>query len=234
MKPTKSFQEPVPGRRFAPLVTSATVEDVADSCRSAALGFAWGAHRGWGRLELARWLTGPYAQALAWTRHLRGSGSGLRRAAPRGPLEERTIRDLLVRTHAQLVTGLRRCWSWADDPTFAGDLLDAGLIVGVADDHGGIGYAPCPVWDLQLLDRVRSLYIADYLTRPHDYARFGVCDGCEAVTFDWTGLHDDCSTSFRTPTPSRSVFRRRAVTLVGLPMQPPFDASAQRDAARAG
>ncbi|HEY8080397.1 MAG TPA: hypothetical protein VIF62_39980, partial [Labilithrix sp.] len=184
MKPTKSFLEPAPGSRFAPLASSATIKDVADACRSAGLGFAWGANRSWGRSELARWLVGPYARALSWTSHLRGAG--VRGGFSYRPLDAGLIRDLLVGTHAVLIDGLRRSWSWLDDPSFAREALDAGLVVGVADDHGGIGYAPIETADMRFVDRVRSLFIADFLTRPHDYARFGVCEGCDGVTFDWT------------------------------------------------
>jgi hypothetical protein len=218
MKPTKSFLEPASGVRLAPLVSSCTVKEVADACRSAALGFAWGANRGWGRLELARWLVGPYERAISSTRHLRGSGIHRRVVLDR-PLDPKTIEDMLIRTHAWLIETLRRSWSWVDDASFARDILDAGLVVGVADDFGGIGYAPSESSDMRLIDRVRSLFIADYLTRPHDYARFGVCDGCDGVTFDWAGLHDDCSSAFRSPspTPSRIVLRAaKKPTLIGI------------------
>jgi hypothetical protein len=218
VKPTKSFLEPAPGWRLAPLATSSTVKDVANACRSAALGFAWGANRGWGKSELARWLTEPYARALATTRHLRAPVR-LRvvPSVPPPPLAESAVEKLLVETHARLIEVLRRSWSWLDDPSFARDVLEAGHVIGVADDRGGIGYAPFETAEMRLIDRVRSLFIADFLSRPHDYARFGICDACDAVTFDWAGLHENCSSAFKapTPTPSRSVFRR-ARTLVGL------------------
>jgi hypothetical protein len=218
MRPTKSFLEPIHGARFAPLVNTRSVKDVADACRSAGLGFAWGANRGWGRLELARWLVGPYERAISSTRHLRGSGMH-RRVKLEQPLDPRDIEAVLVRTHTRLIETLRASWSWTDDAHFARDILDAGLVVGVADDHGGIGFAPNESEGMRLIDRVRSLFIADFLTRPHDYARFGVCDGCDGVTFDWAGLHDDCSSAFRapTPTPSRIVLKRAPrTTLIGL------------------
>ena len=91
MKSTYSFlgRESSNDSRLCTLLPGIRVSDVADSCRSAALGFAWSAHHGWGRRELARWLVGPYAQAAASTRSLRASG--LRRAVTHRPLDEATI-----------------------------------------------------------------------------------------------------------------------------------------------
>src|SRR4051794_13844378 len=79
--------------RLCTLLPGIRVSDVADACRSAALGFAWSAHHGWGRSELARWLVGPYAHAAAATRPLRASG--MRAAVAHRALEESEIEDLL-------------------------------------------------------------------------------------------------------------------------------------------
>ena len=93
MKPTDSIlgRESPTDARLCTLLPGIRVSDVADACRSAALGFAWSAHHGWGRRELARWLVGPYAQAAAATRSLRTSG--LRRAVTHRSLDEATIEE---------------------------------------------------------------------------------------------------------------------------------------------
>src|SRR4051795_13555200 len=85
---------PSDSARLCPLLPGIRVTDVADACRSAALGFAWSAHDGWGRRELARWLVGPYAHAVAATRTLRESG--MRRAVVHRTIDEETIEELLA------------------------------------------------------------------------------------------------------------------------------------------
>src|SRR5512144_2123390 len=37
-----------------------TPDEIANACRRAYLRLVLGAHIGWGKIELARWLTGPY------------------------------------------------------------------------------------------------------------------------------------------------------------------------------
>src|SRR5690242_18375072 len=112
MDPTKVFSTARVETRCLALTGGMTVKDVADACRSAALGFAWGADRGWGRRELARWLVGPYARAVAVSHSAR---SGVRRSVQYRPLHEGTIHDLLVRAHAYLLDGLRVAWTWRKD-----------------------------------------------------------------------------------------------------------------------
>jgi hypothetical protein len=186
------------------------VRDVADACRSAALGFAWSAHHGWGRRELARWLVGPYAQAVAATRGLRTSG--LRRAVVHRPLDEAVVADLLVEARTQIVSVLRGSWSWTHDAEAARACIDEGLVAGICDEASELGFAPVDNVGMRLVDRVRSLFIADYLTRPADYAAFAVCDDCDGATFDGGLYHVDCTR----PRP-RTVLRRRVPREVVLP-----------------
>jgi len=58
-----------------------------------------------------------------------------------------------------------------------------------ADDD--LGYAPMARPDMRLVDRVTSLFVADYLTRPADYERFRVCDACAAIMFDGGAGHQE-------------------------------------------
>lgn len=99
----------------ARLEDGATRATVAAECRAAALELMAGAARGWGKIDLAGWLTGPYRRA---TRHCQHG--------------ERTL---------------------------------------VADG-------------MRLLDRVRTLFVADYLDDPVAYRTLYVCHRCEAVVFD--------------------------------------------------
>ncbi len=159
MKPTYSFlgRESSNESRLCALLPGIRVSEVADACRSAALGFAWSAHHGWGRRELARWLVGPYAQAAAATRSLRTSG--LRRAVVHRPLAEDRIEELLATARAEIIETLRSVWSWTDDATFARARISEGLVAGIVDETSGLGFAPVDNPNMRLVERVRSLFV---------------------------------------------------------------------------
>jgi hypothetical protein len=196
--------------RLCPLLPGIRVADVADACRSAALGFAWSAHNGWGRRELARWLVGPYAHAVAATRTLRGSG--VRAAVVRREIDEETIEGLLAATHAEIIEMLRGMWSWNNDAAAVRASIGEGLVAGIVDEASELGFAPVDNMRMRLVERVRSLFVADYLTRPSDYAAFAVCDDCDGATFDGGLYHEDC---MRPST--RAVLRHRPVRELVLP-----------------
>lgn len=212
MRPTYSIlgRESATDARLCTLLPGIRVSDVADACRSAALGFAWSAHHGWGRRELARWLVGPYAHAAAATRSLRTSG--MRRAVTHRVLEEATIEDLLATARAVIIDMLRGVWSWTNDATFIRARISEGLIAGIVDEGSELGFAPVDNPNMRLVERVRSLFVADYLTRPADYAAFAVCDDCEGATFDGGLYHVDCMRPR-----GRTVLRRRVPREVVLP-----------------
>jgi hypothetical protein len=210
MDPTQSFLEPLAESRFCLLLPGCRVRDVADACRSAALGFAWSAHQGWGRRELARWLAGPYARAAAATRILRVPGTRLA-LAPR-PVDETEIEALLGRARSEVLDVLRNAWSWSHDATATRAWLNEGLVAGIADGKADLGFAPVDRAGMRLVDRVRSLFIADYLTRPSDYAAFAVCEDCDGATFDGALYHRDCSRPR-----GRTVLRRRSALDLEVP-----------------
>jgi len=196
--------------RLCPLLPGIRVADVADACRSAALGFAWSAHNGWGRRELARWLVGPYAHAVAATRALRASGT--RPAVVHRVLDEETVEQLLSTTRTEILEMLRGVWSWTHDARAARARIGEGLVAGIVDEASELGFAPVDNVRMRLVDRVRSLFVADYLTRPGDYAAFAVCEDCDGATFDGGLYHEDCMRPR-----SRTMLRHRAVREVVLP-----------------
>jgi len=202
MQRASSLLVPSTAPRCCTLTSGARVVDVADACRSAALGFAWNA-REWSRRELAQWLIGPYAHAVAAARPLRASG--MRRALASRELEEAAVHDLLARVHEEVLADLRESWSWKSDPRSARAHVASGLVGGIIDDASNLGFAPIDQPGMSLFDRVRSLFLADYLTRPGDYAAFFVCSECDGATFDGAADHVDCTR--RRP---NSVLRRRA------------------------
>lgn len=187
MMPTKSFSTLPPDAQLVAVPSGARVKDVADACRSAALAFAWNA-RLWTKRDLAMWLVGPYARAACPGRADAPPASRTRAQA----IDEATISEIVDGAHTSVLDALRRAWSWRYDAGFARDLVDAGLVVGVVDEEGSSGYAPVDAPDLRLVDRVRSLFFADYLTRPYDWTSFAVCAGCGAATFDHATHEREC------------------------------------------
>lgn len=186
MTPTMSFRGPTSEARLRLLPPGRRMKDQADACRSAGLAFAWCARASWGKRELARWLVGPYSRAIEATR----ATAVARSAAPRSiPVE--AVHALLARSHAHVIAILRACSSWRGDDGFARRMIEGGLVVGVMDAEFAIGYAPVATPNMRLVDRVTSLFVADFLTRPADYARFRICDACSAIMFDGGAEHDE-------------------------------------------
>jgi hypothetical protein len=229
MKPTKSFSPPRVTSRCVALDAGVTVRDVADACRRAALGFAWSGGLGWGKRELATWLAGPYARAVAVSEAPR-SGVSARSVPPvdRQLLTEEQVLDLLVRTHAAIIEGVREASSWRQDASFAREMIDEGYVIGVVDASSAIGYAPVDGCGMRLFDRVRSLFLADFLTRPDDYAAFTVCGACRGATFDGGASHGEACYGRGAPRLRRRTVRTfrvdrpggelhaRPITLVGI------------------
>jgi hypothetical protein len=187
------------------------VKDQVDACRSAGLAFVWCARASWGKRELARWLADPYTRAVDATREADTAGPPSQRS-----LEEQAIHELLARSHQQVIALLRKVGSWkAADERFARQMVDRGVVVGVMDHESAIGYGPVAAAGMRLSERVAALFVADFLTRPEDYAQFRICDACEGATFDDGVLHAENCTWRPTVSAPRTTPRRR-ITLVGL------------------
>lgn len=132
---------------------------------------------------------------------------------------------MLARSHAHVIAILRACSSWRDDGGFARRMIEGGFVVGVMDAEYAIGYAPVATPNMRLVDRVTSLFVADFLTRPADYARFRICDACSALMFDGgVEHHEVClapsrDSGVRIPAAAAarpSVEREERKTLIGL------------------
>lgn len=203
-----SFLKPRLEARCVQLAPGRRVRDVSHACRSAALAFAWCA-KAWQKRDLARWLTGPYSNAIATT-----NGIAITKRVVGGPrprIEEETIRSLLDRSHRHLLSLLRSVQAWKGEVGFAKAMVDAGLVIGVIDHDSSLGFAPVSSADMRLVDRVRSLFVADYLTSPSDYKAFRVCAACDGATFD--ADHGDCQ---RNVLELSADDEDRCITLVGL------------------
>src|SRR5438067_2120508 len=80
------------------LEASASRETVSEECRLAALELMAGAAKGWDKLDLVLWLTGPYHRA---TRHV-PRGERTAHVEDDGELEPEAIEELIVRVRQQL------------------------------------------------------------------------------------------------------------------------------------
>ncbi len=136
----------------------------------------------------------------------------MRAGVVRSELREETIEGLLAATHAEIIEMLRSIWSWTNDAATVRARIREGLVAGIVDEASELGFAPVDSMRMRLVERVRSLFVADYLSRPGDYAAFAVCDDCDGATFDGGLYHEDCMRPR-----SRTALRHRAVRQVVLP-----------------
>ncbi len=64
-------------------------------------------------------------------------------------------------------------------------LLAGGQVAPRSDGDGGVTWGPVDLPGLRLHERVESLFAADHLARPRDYAlELLVCGRCDSVVFD--------------------------------------------------
>lgn len=176
---------PQPDTKVRPIQGERSVFDVADRSRGAGLAFLAMCQAGAGRRQLAAWLIGAYASATASGGRVPRRKLDLAGAA----IEPTSVERLLLDTHGRVLEMLSQSRTW-DPFSVARDMITLGLVVAVGDVHGALGYAPVDRPDLRLLDRVVSLFAADYLTRPGDYHALEICHSCEAITFDLTLEHE--------------------------------------------
>jgi hypothetical protein len=211
-----------------------TARDVERRTRSAARAFfASNAHRsqGWrGRTKLRSWLIVEYGMATEWTREddacpwLRGD-AWMDEARARLVLEDARARvtRLLVEESA--------AWS---DPGFAAEMVDRGLLTKVIDAHDREAFAPAARAGLSLLERVASVFIADVLAHPEEYAVVSACACCGGLRVGARATHArTCATlSPARPPPESGVRLRPGASTTAaraafveplLPAAPPLD-----------
>ncbi|HEX7664442.1 MAG TPA: hypothetical protein VF407_08030 [Polyangiaceae bacterium] len=173
------------------LVSGFTIDDVAEAARAAAVEFVDGVRDGWGKKELATWLTGPYHQ-LSILRcspeELAGPGSDHTPQPPpvvvKVPAED--IVKTMKRARAEALAVIARFAHGDDAPeTFVWRVRQKGGLAKVEDDTGRAGLVPNERPAQLLVERVLSLFAADYVARPLDYEeKVGLCKVCGTVRFD--------------------------------------------------
>jgi hypothetical protein len=175
-----------------------TSEELASACRRAYMHLVIGAHIGWGKVELARWLTGPYHR-LTVRDDAQASGPFIaQRFLTPSPsvnsdasnIPDDRVTKLLdyMRTDALLV--LRELMAPEGLSAFATLALDTGLVTredGLSrpqSDREGI-ILPHARSRMSLVDRVLSLVAVDALNRPEDFEHsLFVCERCHQPVFD--------------------------------------------------
>lgn len=181
-------------RRERPVIDDgAERQSILDDCRKAALAFIndeeararVSAHgnaalvSNFGKLELARWLVGPYAEA---TRHCIHGERFLGISAATELLPQ-SIAELVARVRAELLDSLAEA-SRSGILPIADDAIERGLVIEGVDGEGDDLWLPVDGPRMGLLDRVVSLFVADYLNEPAAYDTLAVCGRCDFVSFD--------------------------------------------------
>ncbi len=160
-----------------------TPDELANACRRAYLRLIVGAHIGWGKVELARWLTGPYRRITVGQRLSEPPPSMAVANDTASPIDDRLVPVLeTMRTDVLLV--LRELMTAEGRAAFSTLAFDTHL---VEQAEEGTGYIVIPRARprMTLTDRVLSLVAVDALTRPEDFEHsLFVCTRCEQPVFD--------------------------------------------------
>jgi hypothetical protein len=167
-------------RSRQPLTDGSTRESLAGECREAALSFMSGVASGWDKLDLALWLTGPYARATRHGIH----GERVAAVSDSEEIADQTIESLVTHVRGQLIASLERAALEFGSLEFSDEIVERGLVRKVVDAEGRDAWIPVDSARVRLRDRLRALFTADYLNAPYTYAELFVCHRCEAAVFD--------------------------------------------------
>jgi hypothetical protein len=177
------------GDRVGVLPEGTVLADALDLCRWAILEFMAGTQRGWGKRELAKWLAGSYFDAtrLVATEAELSAIPSARTVCPT------RLDDVIAQARKEARTLIVECSrSWCDI-SFARPVVESRLVEGAVDASGERGYLPVNLPRASLSLRIRSLIIADYLSRPLDYlGSVTECEDCGEVSFDWAPNQGGC------------------------------------------
>lgn len=183
--PTISFEKPTVEGRFRVLPPGVSACEVAGVARGAGLAFLVGSAVGWGREQLRSWIVECYAPAVSWTRVADGGGT----EDSLSGLDEVDVHALITGTRERMMRMLLTARVNWRPPSFARAMIEARLTVTVYDRDGEQAYAPAVHADMRLVDRVTSLFVSDYLSRPSDYDRIVSCDSCGDVAIGTAPRH---------------------------------------------
>jgi hypothetical protein len=170
--PPLDIVETTPAREIGPPGTP--------SVRDAGAAFVRGTTLGWGRRDLANWLVCHYAPCAVPAR-------GEDRDS-RPPALERTLDDgILTRVIVDARVHVLRLLRDLANPVLASPVarlaIASGAVAPRRDAYAGVVYVPVALTRLRLQERAGSLFVADYLNRPHEYGRLVICSGCGELAF---------------------------------------------------
>ena len=160
-----------------------TPDELANACRRAYLRLVLGAHIGWGKIELARWLTGPYRRLTvreAWDEP--PPSMAIANDVASG-LDER-ITAVLETMRFDVLLVLRELMTVEGRAAFTTLAFDTNLVARVHEGDGPL-VLPCARPRMSLTDRVLSLVAVDALARPEDFEHsLFICSRCDQPVFD--------------------------------------------------
>jgi hypothetical protein len=186
-EPTERVELP---REVARLAETETRDTIALACRSAALSFMGGVTEGWSKLDLAMWLSGPYAHA---TRFVPRGERTLSPVASHGPPADPCgVEHLADVMDNALMHTLALCEELSlprGESEFIDEAIARGLLApieaGANANDAALLWVPVDAERMRLRDRVRALFAVDYLLSPQLYSEaLFVCHRCERVVFD--------------------------------------------------
>jgi hypothetical protein len=156
-------------------------QDLPSACRRAYVQLLTGAHVGWGKVELAEWLTGPYRQIIERASGVADEEWGPISSGPHSAVAGERLAKVLDTMRIDVLLVLHELGSSHGLSAFSSFAFDNGL---VAHDVDGL-FVPVARPRMSLVDRVLSLVAVDALTRPHDFElAFFVCERCHLPVFD--------------------------------------------------
>lgn len=186
-----------------PLLGPGVTRDyVARSSRDAALAFCRGVRAGWTRRELADWLTGPYQTVAGLVDHVV--------APPLVSMPPSTNRSTEIVTDETVAALLESAATSAlacveaivrgEGDRYVEAARERGGLVDAVTLRGDVLVVPLHRPRMRLARRVCTLFLADYVLRPDDYADCkgrlefcGVCGvvllGAGAIEHGLCGLH---------------------------------------------
>jgi hypothetical protein len=148
------------------LPRSVTLTDVADACRTAVSRFLALPLE---KRPLSEWLVGPYAQATSFVPRRRPTS--IPPPSSRGPVSpSERIEDIVAHAQAEAHATIGAAATGGPEALVA-RLPSLVHVLRVEDAFGARGFAPIDAPRMKLNERILSLILADFLTRPDDFVR---------------------------------------------------------------
>jgi hypothetical protein len=177
------------------------LDDVRRRTRGALYAFLGSASNGWGRAKLRSWLIVEYGMATEWTREDEVSPW----LHPVARMDDDRVREVVEdarRRIGRLLVDESSGWT---TPGFAQEMIDRGLITCVTDATGREAFAPAARVQLSFVERVASLFIADFLAQPSSFTNVTMCECCGEIELYGRLVHSrGCARSSTARIPAES------------------------------